>query len=320
MSLAPIVLFVYNRPEHTRKTLQALQQNILAPNSTLHIFADGAKKDASPAVIQRINEVREIIHSQQWCGEVIIHQSNENKGLYQSVRQGVTEIVNQYGKVIVMEDDLQTSPAFLSYMNKALDFYANYQSVFSISGYNYPASQMTFPNDYHYDTYLSLRNCSWGWATWADRWQQIDWDVKSYEVIKHSPAIKAALNRMGDDEFEMLQQRMEQGLNIWSIQFTIAHFLNHAVAIYPVHSYLNNIGNDGSGENCGVSHSLDNAVLSANTNPKFLDILYEDSRIINAFYNIHCRKKRPIWQKIINTIYRSLGKSAPFVIKRKIYE
>lgn len=320
MSLAPIVLFVYNRPEHTRKTLQALQQNILAPNSTLHIFADGAKKDASSAVIQRINEVREIIHSQQWCGEVIIHQSNENKGLYQSVRQGVTEIVNQYGKVIVMEDDLQTSPAFLSYMNKALDFYANYQSVFSISGYNYPASQMTFSSDYHYDTYLSLRNCSWGWATWVDRWQQIDWDVKSYEVIKHSPAIKAALNRMGDDEFEMLQQRMEQGLNIWSIQFTIAHFLNHAVAIYPVHSYLNNIGNDGSGENCGVSHSLDNAVLSSNTDPKFLDILYEDSRIINAFYNIHCRKKRPIWQKIINTIYRFLGKPAPFVIKRKVYE
>ncbi len=320
MSLSPIVLFVYNRPDHTRKTLQALQQNILAPNSVLHIFADGAKKDASPAVVQRINEVREIIHSQQWCGEVIIHQTNENKGLYQSVRQGVTEIVNQYGKVIVMEDDLQTSPAFLSYMNKALDFYANYQSVFSISGYNYPASQMTFPSDYQYDTYLSLRNCSWGWATWADRWQQIDWDVKSYEVIKHSPAIKAALNRMGDDEFEMLQQRMEQGLNIWSIQFTIAHFLNHAVAIYPVHSYLNNIGNDGSGENCGVSHSLDNAVLSSNTDPMFLNILYEDSRIINAFYNIHCRKKRPIWQKIINTIYRTLGKPAPFVIKRKIYE
>ena len=111
---------------------------------------------------------------------------------------------------------------------------------------------------------------------------------------------------------------MEKGLNIWSIQFTIAHFVNHAVAIYPVQSYVHNIGNDGSGENCGATHALDNATLSTNMEPKFIDILYEDRRIINAFYNVNCRTRRPLWQRGCNWIARKMGKPIPFVIKRPI--
>lgn len=318
MSLAPIVLFVYNRPEHTRRTLQALSRNVLAKESVLHIYADGAKENASEDQCHHIEEVRRLISSELWCGEVIIHESDHNNGLYQSVRRGVTELVDQYGKVIVMEDDLQTSPAFLSYMNRALEFYADRKSVFSISGYNYPATRMSFPTDYVYDTYVCLRNASWGWGTWADRWKQIDWEVNAYTTIKHTPAIKEALNRMGDDEFDMLYQRMEKGLNIWSIQFTIAHFVNHAVAIYPVQSYVHNTGNDGSGENCSATHALDNATLSTNMEPKLIDILYEDRRIINAFYNVNCRTRRPLWQRGCNWIARKMGKPIPFVIKRPI--
>ena len=318
-NLAPIVLFVFNRPEHTLRTLQALQNNNLASQSTLHIFADGPKEGASASLLERVNDVRRIITSEQWCGEVVIHESNENKGLYRSVRDGVTEILEKDGRVIVMEDDLVTSPAFLSYMNDALEFYAERKGVFSISGYNYPANRMPIPDDYKYDTYVSLRNASWGWATWKDRWAQVDWDVKAYELVKNTPSMKEALNRMGDDEFEMLQMQQEGGLNIWSIQFTMAHYMNHAVAIYPTVSYVHNIGNDGSGENCGATSALDNVLLSQNWQPRLVDILYEDSRLINVFYNVNCRKKRPLWQKAINFIARKLGKKAPFVIKKKVY-
>lgn len=319
MKLAPIVLFVYNRPDHTLRTLQALQHNTLAAQSTLHIFADGPKENASTALLDKIRVVRDVISAEKWCGEVFLHISETNKGLYRSVRDGVTEILEQYGRVIVMEDDLQTSPAFLAYMNQALDFYEARKSVFSISGYNYPASKMQIPIDYPYDTYVSLRNASWGWATWKDRWEQIDWDVKVYERVKNTPILKVALNRMGDDEFEMLQMQQEGKLNIWSIQFTMAHFVNHAVAIYPTVSYVHNIGNDGSGENCGATSALDNVLLSLNEHPRLVDILCEDSRLINAFYNVNCRKKRPLWQKAINFIARKLGKKAPFVIKKKVY-
>lgn len=319
MKYAPIVLFAYARPEHTLRTLEALADNTLAADSRLYIYIDGPQVNAGEVAKQRNVEVRRIAHSKRWCGEVEIIEQPQNKGLAASIRDGVTDIVTKYGRVIVMEDDLQTSPAFLAYMNQALDFYEARKTVFSVSGYNYPASKMQIPTDYPYDTYVSLRNASWGWATWKDRWEQVDWDVKVYERVKNTPVLKEALNRMGDDEFEMLQMQQEGKLNIWSIQFTMAHFVNHAVAIYPTVSYVHNIGNDGSGENCGATSALDNTLLSQNEQPRLVDILYEDSRLINAFYNVNCRKRRPLWQKAINFIARKLGMKAPFVVKKKIY-
>lgn len=318
-SLAPIVLFVYGRPSHTRKTLEALSKNTLAQQSRLFIFCDGAKYGASEDTCAKIAQVRAIAHECQWCGEVIINEQEHNLGLAASIRNGVSEIIEKYGKIIVVEDDLVTSPAFLSYMNLSLDFYKNYPSVFSIGGYTYPSAIMQIPKEYIFDSYVCLRNCSWGWATWSDRWKKIDWDIDAYSYIKIHPACKSALNRMGDDEFDMLYQQQECGLNIWSIHFTIAHFIHHAVAIYPTQSYVNNAGLDGTGENCSVQPRLWHPELCQNERPRLVDILYEDKDIINAFYNVNCRKKRPIWQKVINSILRHIHKKPKYVIKRKIY-
>lgn len=318
-TLAPIVLFAYSRPEHTRKTLESLKKNELAGNSILYIFCDGPKAEASEKTRENIRLVREIAKEDQWCGEVIIREQDNNLGLAGSISSGVTEIIEKYGKIIVLEDDLILSPAFLSYMNKALIFYENYPAVFSIGAYSYPSSIMHIPNDYPFDTYVCLRNCSWGWATWKNKWSLVDWNVNAYEYIKNNPACKAALNRMGDDEFEMLYQQQECGLNIWSIQFTIAHFVNHAIAIYPTISYVNNAGLDGTGENCNILPRLWHSTLNNQLAPKFVDILYEDSRIINAFYNVNCKAKRPLWKKVINYLYRKNEKPVPFPLKQHIY-
>lgn len=319
MRYAPIVLFAYARPDHTLRTLEALAVNTLASKSHLFIYVDGAKTNASADAKQRNAEVRKIVHSQQWCGEVEIIEQSQNKGLAASIRDGVTDIVTKYGRVIVMEDDLVTSPAFLSYMNKALDFYESYPAVFSIGGYTYPPERMAIPRDYEYDTYACLRNCSWGWATWKDRWEKTDWSATHYETMKHSPAMREAFNRMGDDEFEMFWMQQERGLNIWSILFTMAHFENHAVAIIPCRSYVDNIGMDGTGENCGTQTGLQHIELNQNENLKFLDIIYEDKRIINAFYNVNCRQRLPLWKRIINRLSRKLlGK--PRYFKREVYK
>ena len=320
MDLAPIILFVYNRPEHTLKTLEALSKNILAPECKLYIFSDGVKNTQNASNLSSVNRVREIIKQNKWCKEVVIVEQKINKGLAASIKTGVTEIVEKYGSVIVLEDDLITSPYFLNYMNAALNFYQNYLSVFSISAYTYPLKKMEIPRDYNFDVFVGLRNSSWGWATWKNRWEKIDWNVSAYNQVKEIPAIKEALNRGGDDVFDLLEMQQTGKLNIWSIQFTIAHFINHAVSIIPTKSYVNNIGHDGSGENCHISTSLQNLELNTQSNPKFLDILYQDKRIINAFYNVNCRTKRPLWQKIINKICRLSGRNNYFVIKKKIYE
>jgi hypothetical protein len=166
---------------------------------------------------------------------------------------------------------------------------------------------------------VSLRNGSWGWGTWKDRWNQIDWNVALYQTMLTNQQLQDAFNRRGDDVFEMLQMQQSGKLNIWSIQFTMAHFVNHAISIVPTVSYVDNLGLDGSGENCSINQSYRNDKLNTNENIRFLDILYEDKRIINAFYNANCNKKRPLWQKIINRISRILGKKNVFVIKKKIY-
>lgn len=317
--LAPIVLFVYNRPDHTLKTLTALRANHLASESRLYIYCDAAKENASEETKTRVSEVRSIVHSQLWCGEVQVVEQTQNQGLYRSIRAGVTSIIHQYGRVIVMEDDLVTSPAFLDYMNESLNKYSAYPSVFSIGGYTYPESIMPIPDDYDWDNYVCLRNCSWGWATWQNRWDLVDWDVDVYDYMRTHSACINAFNRMGDDEFPMLEGRMSGKLNIWSIQFTVAHFVHHAVAMCPIKSYVNNVGLDGSGENCGVQTRLYHKSLCSNRKPKLTNIAYEDSRIINAFYNVNCRRKCPLWMRIWNKLAKVTKRYDKILLKGRVY-
>ena len=311
-SLAPIVLFAYVRPEHTRKTLETLSKNTLAKESFLIVHIDGLRENASAFTREKHEEVLRIVREKQWCGQIQIIEESGNKGLAKSIKEGVSDALEQYGRVIVVEDDLETSPAFLSFVNKALDFYQDYPAVFSIGGYTYPTSRMQIPEDYQYDTYACLRNCSWGWATWKNRWDKIDWNATNYESLKHSIPMREALNRMGDDEFEMLFSQQERGLNIWSILFTLAHFENHAVAIIPCKSYVNNIGLDGTGENCGRQQGLYHSELNHNDAPNFLNIIYEDKRIVNAFYNVNCHRRLPKWKRVVNKLFRVLGRSSLF--------
>ncbi len=319
IKLAPIVLFAYQRPLHTQRTLESLYNNFLANRSILYVYVDAPKKGATDEQIEKNKEVRRIVRSKQWCGEVHVIEQSINQGLAASIRNGVSEIVQKYGCVIVVEDDLQLSPAFLDYMNKALHFYESYPAVFSIGGYTYPEAKMAIPADYSYDTYVCLRNCSWGWATWKDRWEKIDWSATRYQTLKASKAMREAFNRMGDDEFDMFYAEQERGLNIWSIFFTMAHFEHHAVAIYPCKSYVDNIGLDGSGENCSINPSLNHTDLSIEANPRFVDVLYEDSRIVNAFYNVNSRTSLPLWKRAVNRIWKQM-RGKPLFLKKKVYE
>ena len=138
MSYAPIVLFVYNRPEHTRQTLEALAANTLAQESDLFIYADGPKEDATEEQLERIRKVRAIVRSQQGCKSVTVIESDTNKGLAASIILGVTETVNKYGRIIVLEDDIVTGKYFLEYMNTALKKYENEKQVWEITGFRSP--------------------------------------------------------------------------------------------------------------------------------------------------------------------------------------
>lgn len=321
MELAPIIVFAYNRPEHLRKTLTWLKQNEHADESVLFIYCDGAKEDASESDWDRVREARKVAREKQWCREVHVIESPSNKGLGTSIISGVTEVINQFGRVIVLEDDLKTSPFFLNYMNKCLDYYANRKSVFSISGLSRPHPQRFYPNDYPYDVYVSLSHHPQGWATWADRWKQVDWNADAYKVIKNDMIIQRAFNRMGADYFDALTYQQENNQNVWSIRFALSHFVNHAVSICPIRSYIEIFGWGDDSTNCkGNGERWLNTELADKEPAKMLDILYEDSRIVNAWYSFSIPKKRNLFQRIVNRVGGKLFERDEFVLKGKVYD
>lgn len=323
MNTAPIIVFAYNRPDHLRKTLTWLGQNELANESTLYVYCDGAKPKATDEQLAKVQAARKVARELAVVPtfkEVHIIEREENLGLGTSVITGVTEIINKHGRAIVLEDDLETSPYFLSYMNQCLEHYDARKSVFSISGLSRPHPERFYPKDYPYDVYVSLTHHPTGWATWADRWNQVDWEAKAYDIMKYQPAMISAFRRIEYSEWEALSKQRNTGQNVWSVRFGLAHFVNHAVSICPIVSYINHIGWDSEATNAiGGGSTWNFERLADNADIRFIDILYEDARIINAWYSFTNPKRRSLWRRCLNWIGRTFFGKDEFALKGKVY-
>ena len=250
MSLAPIILFVYNRPWHTQQTVEALQKNELAAESDLFIFADGPKPNASEECLANISKVRNYIHKIDGFKSITIEESPENKGLANSVITGVTKIINQFGKVIVVEDDIVTHPFFLRFMNEALETYNHNKKIYTIGG---TSIKIEIPPSYSYDVFIAPRVESWGWATWKDRWSTANWDISSYPIIKNPT--KKRIKRIckgGDDFWPMLKSQMKGTVDSWAVRWQYNMIENNGMCLFPTNSFICNIGCDSTGTNCGA--------------------------------------------------------------------
>ena len=254
IKISPVVLFVYNRPWHTEQTLNALVQNELADQSVLYIYADGPKENATDEEMQKIEEVKEVISSKKWCKEVHIIKAETNKGLAESIITGVTEIVNQYGKVIVLEDDIVTSKGFLKYMNDALELYKEEDKVYHISGYMFPVKGK-LP-----ETFFNRQTSCWGWATWAKQWNQLETSPKKLmKKLEERNLVKEA-DIDGTNQFIIqLQSNINGTMKTWAVLWHFSVFLNNGLCLHPRKSLVKNIGLDNSGENCGTT-SLFNVI------------------------------------------------------------
>lgn len=322
MRTAPVIIFAYNRPNHLRKTLNWLGQNVLANQSVLYVFCDGVKPNASEEQKQKVLNAREVAHELAIVPnfkEVHILERDENYGLGKSVITGVTEIINKYGRAIVLEDDLETSPYFLSYMNQCLEHYDARKSVFSISGLSRPHPERFYPADYPYDVYVSLTHHPTGWATWADRWNQVDWNADLLDVVTQQPAMIEAFRRIEYGDFDALMHQRVTGKNVWSIRFAFAHFVNHAVSICPIVSYINHIGWDAEATNATASSQWNFERLADNADIRFLDVLYEDSRIINAWYSFSMPQRRSLWGRLKNWYGRKFLHRDEYALKGRVF-
>jgi len=247
MNLAPIALFTYNRLRHARQTIEALQKNELAEESDLFIFSDGASSEKH---IEKVKDVRNYIKTVCGFKSVTIIEREKNLGLANSIIKGVTEVVNKYGKIIVLEDDIVTTSTFLLFMNKSLDLYENNDKVISISGYVYPISynkQEVF--------FIKGADC-WSWATWKRGWALFNANgIELYNSIKKENKIKEFNFDNSYNYFRMLKNQIKGKNDSWAIRWYASAFLNDKLTLYPSKSLVTNIGLDDSGTHCGIDNS-----------------------------------------------------------------
>lgn len=241
---APIVLFVYNRPEKTKMVLKSLIENRLSKESDVFIFSDGAKTDNHQGKVLEVREILKELENNNPFAALNINYSSDNKGLAKSVIEGVTQVINEYGRAIVLEDDLVLSPVFLDYMNQMLSFYENDDRIWSIAGYTPKLDSLS---TYDKPVYLSYRASSWGWATWSDRWKLVDWSMADYGLFKYNPIANARLCRGGNDLPSMLRAQMKGKLDSWAIRWIYTQSKYDKLTVAPSNSLVLNDGFDGSG-------------------------------------------------------------------------
>lgn len=273
-NLAPIVLFIYSRPFHTKNLLDSLASNEEASESLLYIFCDGPKEGASDEVIRKIEETRLVAKTESRFQKVIIVENQENKGLANSIIHGVTEVVNSHGKIIVLEDDLVVSKYFLYYMNNSLDRYKTNESVGQIGACNFFACGDKYDETF----FIPIPDC-WGWATWKDRWEHFNPNaIELLDQLKQAK-LEGKFNVYDScDMIGMLKSQIEGRVSSWAIRWQAVCILNNWLTLYPNPSVSNHI------ESSEATHESSNITPPLCTSKPKLDTIavLESDRVIKA--------------------------------------
>lgn len=233
--MTPIVLFVYNRPQETQRLLDTLLACPEAQESKLFVFSDGARHKSD---LEKVEQVRALFNGIEGFKSITVYPCEVNKGLSKSVIQGVSHILEQYPHCIVLEDDLIVSKDFLSFMNHALVEYQDRKDIFSISGYTPP---IHIPDDYAHDVFLVQRPQCWGWATWNDRWNTVDWDAKDATLLRKRK-YRRSFDMGGNDLSRTMSIWQHGGFDVWAIRWVFACWRQQAWTVNPIVSKTSNGG------------------------------------------------------------------------------
>lgn len=245
LQLAPIAFFCFNRADKTKLVLEELAKNDLAKDSDIYIFCDGPRNIKD---LHALKEVHSVIDAIQGFRNIYVTKREINHGVKPSIVSGITQVLDQHERVIVIEDDIVTSKDFLKFINQSLEFYKEEKNIWCVAGFNYPKNIITYPENYQEDIFfIKGRNCAWGWGTWKDRWSKIDFEISDFnEFIKDKKAVKE-FNKAGGNMAEMLRLQKEGKINTWDIQMSYTMFKNNGYTMLPIKPLTKNIGFDNSG-------------------------------------------------------------------------
>lgn len=302
--LAPVVVFAYNRYEKTKKCLDSLCGNgELCKQTVLYVFVDGPKNDKDKEQVAKVRELVRTWEGQEYFQQYRVTCRERNVGLANNVISGVTDIISKHKRVIVLEDDLILSSRFLDYMNRALEYYEKEADIWSIAGY---APNLKALKNYKKDVWLGYRASSWGWATWEDRWNSVDWNISDYQEFLADESRKKQFLRGGADMLSMLQKQMDGYLDSWAIRWCYAQSKQDKLTVFPTVSYVLNDGQDGSG-----THSGNKSVKGA----KYLN--EKDAKL--ECVEIDCKITREYYMLLADTFWRKVKRNLGMRGIRKVF-
>jgi len=295
--LIPVVLFAYARPDHLRRTLACLHENNIP---LLYVFADGPK---IPEVVDRVNEVRQILHEIDWC-EVRLVEREENLGLGKSILTGVSEVFKIHEAILVFEDDLICVPGTFAYMCAALEHYKDDLHVMSITGWTHPCITPSTITD---QPYFDGRAESWSWGSWARAWKGMEQDAIT--LMKQCKKQGIDIYKYGADLPEVA--RAEKKMNLWAVRFNYHLILNGGLCLRPAHSMVNHIGFDNYGTNAKGPSNLSLKVLEPCPSiPQEWPVAIENPEC-PSLWRIQCGEKPSMLQTMLKPLVRYVRHSLP---------
>jgi len=233
---APIVLFTFKRPEHTRRTLESLAQNSEFLDSPLFVYCDGSRNEGE---VDQVEETRRLVRDWPHPNKIIVER-DKNWGLANSVIAGVSDLCKRFGRVIVVEDDLIVSPIFLNYMNTSLNRYMYEPKVMQISGHMFPVDIISKD-----DAVMLPVTTSWGWATWDRSWQYFDSTMSGYEKLRVDERLRCKFDLDGSyPYYRMLKHQSEGKVDSWAIRWYLSVFIEGGLVLFPRHSLVRHDGYD----------------------------------------------------------------------------
>lgn len=308
-TLAPIAVFVYKRMEHTANLLTSLAGCVHAKETEVFIFSDGPKKETDVA---DVSAVRNLIHDSKWedlFGKITVIEAPSNKGLANSIISGATQIINEYGKVLVLEDDLIVAPYYITYMNQALNAFENSDNIFAVAGWSYPVKEL---ENYKKDAWLHYRPCSWGWGTWKDRWDKVVWDPEEAHFMDKLSDRNwlGRLDKAGTDLAPMLRRQLNGEIDSWAVRWTANQVELGMLAVFPTHPVVFDDGRDGTGTHAHARQGND-AVDNNRKLEQFISSTFVYGKEVFDFSDAQLDKKivRAAWNYDSDTLVKKIKRN-----------
>ena len=298
----PVVMISYNRPDLVKLTMENVALADSVGGRDIVMFIDGPRNDAD--VVKQDEIYRTVAAYQSRLPRLEIVRREHNYGCRGNIVDAISSVLNRIGRVIVIEDDILVSRTFLRYMDEALEYYEGDERIWAVNAYQNPYFKV--PKNYPYDLYLNPVNMCWGWGTWKDRWDGVDFDLRDWPKDRKDGELISRLNKAGRYIIPLLDAQYEGRLKTWDIQCTY-HVVKHGFkCVEPVYQLSKNIGFGPGGEHCAASMPFFSRQKYYNFMPRLVKNIGENEDIERQWEYLSWNKN--FFDRVIRKLKREMAR------------